>query len=84
MCLGKPIRAAHDKTQVVFYSFNPMKPNHERPLLNRVLWKFLAEHAHKELRIVFSGEYVEEDFDEIPALDVEAEEYVEVWPPEHG
>jgi hypothetical protein len=67
---------------VVFYSQNSEVYNHEVSLLNKVLWRFLADHAHKELRIVFSGEFVEDDYDATSTHDVEAEEYVKGWPPE--
>jgi hypothetical protein len=77
--LGKPIRSEDDK--VIYYNQNFRRQNHEDSLLNKVLWRFLAEHAHKELRIVFSGEYNEDEYDRISTSDFEAEEYVSDWPP---
>ena len=47
-----------------------------------MLWKFLADHAHKEIRILFSGEFIDDDYEHISTSDVEAEEYVKNWPPE--
>jgi|SRR6516162_10641800 hypothetical protein len=75
--LGKPIRS--DSDTVIYYSQNAYHYNHEEPLLNKVLWKFLAEHAHKELRIVFSGEFVEDEYEAAWTSDIEAENYVEDW-----
>jgi hypothetical protein len=78
--LGKPIRPTSDPGRVIFYSQNASRENYEVPLLNKVLWKFLAEHAHKELGVVFSGEFVDDDYEHISTDDVEAEEYVKDWP----
>lgn len=83
MWLGKPIRAIDGK-RVVFYSQNAERWNHEKEILNKVLWKFLAEHAHMELRVVFSGEFVDDDYEHISTHDIEAEEYVKDWPPNEG
>ena len=82
--LGKPIRTqvAETTDKILFYSQNPDIHNYERTLLNKVLWKFLADHAHKELRIVFSGEYADNEYEQIDTVDVEAEEYVRGWPPQ--
>jgi len=77
--LGKPIRTSSD--QVVFYSQNADNWNHDNPLLNKVVWKFLADHAHKELRVVFSGEFNEDEYDQIGSQDIETEEYIKEWPP---
>jgi hypothetical protein len=74
--LGKPIRPKSDPGRVIYYSQNASRHNYEAPLLNKVLWKFLAEHAHQELRAVFSGEFVDDDYEHISTHDVEAEEYV--------
>ena len=79
ICLGKPIRSKDHR--VVYYSQRPGLRNHEIPLLNRVLWKFLAEHAHKELRVVFDGEFVDDGYEYISTSDIEAEDYVRNWPP---
>lgn len=81
--LGKPIRTIDGKN-VVFYSQNAYRCNHDNPLLNKVLWKFLAEHAHMELRVVFSGEFRDDDYEHVSTHDVEAEEYVKGWPPSEG
>lgn len=78
--LGKPIRLTSNPGKVIYYSQNSSYNNHETPLLNKVLWKFLAEHAHKELRAVFSGEYNDDDYEHISTDDVEAEDYVRDWP----
>ena len=82
--LGKPIRTQRDAKafRVLYYNQGPGDRNHEMPLLKRVLWKFLAEHDHKELRIVFSGEFSDEEYERIPTSDVEAEAYVRNWPPD--
>src|SRR5215472_15018290 len=77
MWLGKPIRS--DGDFVDFYSQNPCRHNHDNPLLNKVLWKFLSEHARKELRIVFSGEFIEDEFEAIWTSDIEAENYLKDW-----
>lgn len=81
ICLGKPIREPGGRTE--YYHSGPANgdPNHEDALLNRVLWKFLAEHARQELRIVFSGDFRQDDFEFIWTSDVEAENYVWGWPP---
>lgn len=79
ICLGKPIRSKDHR--VVYYSQRPDRHNQEIPLLNRVLWKFLAEHAHKELRVVFDGEFIEDEYEYISTSDIEAEDYVRNWPP---
>ena len=79
MWLGKPIR--RDNDEVVFYSQNAAQYNHDDLLLNKVLWKFLAEHAHKDLRILFSGEYPDGDYERVSTWDIEAEDYVRDWPP---
>ena len=70
--LGKPIRAEDDEARVIFYSQNADLLNHEKKLLNKVLWKFLADHAHRDLRIVFSGEYNDDEYEHISTSDVEA------------
>ncbi len=80
--LGKPIRPLNDPQRVIYYSQSPSAENHETPLLCKVLWKFLAEHAHNELRVVFSGEFVDDEYEQIDTCDVEAEQYVKDWPPE--
>ena len=72
--LGKPIRSQDDK--VLYYNQNYRHCNHDVPLLNKVLWKFLAEHAHKELRVVFSGEYNDDEYVHLDTHESEAEEYV--------
>ena len=77
--LGKPIRSENDR--VVVYSQNEYRYNHQDPLLNKVLWRFLADHAHKDLRVVFSGEFVDDEYEHISTSDIEAEEYVRNWPP---
>ena len=78
--LGKPIRSEDDV--VLYYNQRPGRNNHETVLLNKVLWKFLAEHAHKQLRVVFDGEYNDGEYEHIDTHDVEAGEYVRGWPPE--
>ncbi len=80
--LGKPIRDADDGARVVYYSQTASRHNYEDNLLNKVLWKFLADHAHRPLMIVFSGEYNDDEYDHIGTSDIEAEEYVMNWPPE--
>lgn len=79
--LGKPIRSESEPDRVIFYSQNATLDNHDNPLLNRVLWRFLAEHAHRELRVVFSGEYDDDEYEHIRTSDIEAEDYVRDWPP---
>ena len=83
--LGKPIRTvALEKSaeRVVFYHRGPKDGiyNHEDPLSNKTLWKFLADNAHKELRVVFSGEFNEDEYEHIGSGDVETENYVHGWP----
>jgi hypothetical protein len=78
--LGKPIRPDKGSNRVSFYSQNASRDNHEDPLLNRVLWRFLADHAHKELRVVFSGKFVDDEYEHISTSDIEAEEYIKDWP----
>ena len=51
------------------------------PLLNKVLWRFLAEHARKELRVAFSGEFNDDEYQHIGTSDIEGENYVKDWPP---
>ena len=80
--LGKPIRDADDVARVIYYNQQPGLHNHQDELLNKVLWRFLAEHAHKSLRIVFSGEYTDDEYEHISTSDIEAEDYVRHWPPE--
>ena len=80
--LGKPITPEDDNPLVVYFNQRSSHQNHENPLLNKVLWKFLADHAHMDLRIVFSGEYNDDEYQHISTSDVEAEEYVRNWPPE--
>ena len=84
MWLGKAITTEVDENvfDVIYYTQGPRIPNHEKKLLNKVLWKFLSEHAHRELRVVFAGEYDDREYDLIDTVDVEAEEYVAGWPPE--
>jgi hypothetical protein len=54
--------------------------NYERDQLNRVLWRFLAENAGKELRVVVEGDGSSLDgFSEIGgelATDISFEEYL--------
>jgi len=54
--------------------------NHEISSANKVLWKFLAEHAQMELRIVFSGEFEENSYEQIGTNDADADEYLRGWP----
>lgn len=79
--LGKPIRPL-GKTDVIFYSQTAECNNHDRTLLNKVLWEFLAEHARKELKVLFSGEFVDDEYEHVSTWDIEAEEYVRDWPPD--
>lgn len=81
--LGKPIRPGAN-ADVAYYSQRSDRGNHEDQLLNKVLWKFLAEHARKEIRVLFSGEFVDDEYEHMGTSDVEAEEYVRDWPPGHG
>jgi len=84
MWLGKAIRVRQsDGTETVNYFHQGAyddPPNYENEMLNKVLWKFLAEHTHKELRIVFSGEVDDESFDRVGTDDVEADNYLRDWP----
>ena len=79
--LGKPIRQRAGSQEVSYYNQNKHHENFDDTLLNKVLWKFLAEHAHKELRVLFSGEFDDDEYEHISTWDVEAEEYVKNWPP---
>ena len=82
--LGKAVRLHEndDLDQVEFYHQGPSGGvfNYEDPLLNKVLWKFLAEHANKELRVVADGDYNDDEYERVPTSDIEAELYVEGWP----
>ena len=92
--LGKAIRFDNeDGTETVQYfhrgSWNgpvshpvPILLNHENPILNKVLWKFLAEHARKDLHIVFAGEFDEDEYERVGSGDDEVEiaEYLGAWP----
>jgi len=88
--LGKAIRFKHeDGTDRVEYYHRGSAHgslNHETPILNKVLWKFLAEHAHKEVRIVFAGEFDEDEYELVGSGDVEVEiaEYLGSWPSRAG
>jgi hypothetical protein len=77
--LGKAIR--YEPGIVSFYSQSVARHNHDDPLLNKVLWRFLAEHARKELRVAFSGEFNDDEYQHIGTHDVEGENYVKDWPP---
>ena len=46
-----------------------------------VLWKFLAEHAKKDLRVVFSGEFNEDEYLFVAYDELKAAEYLRGWPP---
>jgi hypothetical protein len=82
--LGKPIRTMNnDGTErVLYYHWAGAEdpPNHEWPLLNKVLWKFPAYHAHLDMRVVFSGEFNEDEYERIGSDDFELEEYLGDWP----
>lgn len=82
--LGKPIRVEDNNGALrvaYFHRGSSDGPwNHEIDSINKLLWKFLAEHAHKELRVVFSGEYDDDEFDRVAGDEVELEEYVRGWP----
>lgn len=84
MWLGQPIRFfdANGAEQVAYYHQGPSGGalNHEIEAVNKLLWRFLPEHAHKELRVVFSGEYEDEEFERVPGGELELEEYVRGWP----
>lgn len=81
--LGKPIRHydAEGKEFVSHYNRRYTTHNHEDPILNKMLWKFLAEHAHKELRVVFDWEFKEHEYQRVEGPG-DIDEYVENWPPE--
>ena len=51
--LGKAVYAGHERCISFFHMGTAEEPpNSARPLLNRVLWKLLAEHARHTLRVV--------------------------------
>ena len=84
--LGKPIRLEDAdgtvRTRYYHCGYENGPLNHENSFVNKVLWKFLADHAHRKLKIVFSGECDEEAYETIlPVDDGEAREYIKGWPP---
>jgi hypothetical protein len=84
--LGRAIRFENKdgSERIEYYHRGPERGalNHEVPVLNKVLWKFLAEHAHKDLRIVFAGEFDEDEYELVGSGDEEVEiaEYLGAWP----
>jgi hypothetical protein len=85
--LGKAVCADHERCISFFHMGTAEEPpNSARPLLNRVLWKLLAEHARHTLRVVTDQdpEYKRlEDYIEIGGdedRDRNFETYVEGWP----
>ncbi len=84
MWLGKPIRGTTDGNaeRVLFYHRGSQEDpyNHEDEVLNKILWKFLADNARKTFRVVFSGEFEEDDYEWVGSGDVETEEYLRGWP----
>jgi len=86
--LGKPIRTMDEShvERVLYYHRGPLggSLNYNDQLLNMILWKFLAEHAHKDLRVVFSGEFDDDEYERIGSGDVESDEYLQGWPPRHS
>jgi hypothetical protein len=82
--LGKPIRSDEkdgtERTRYYHRSSSEGPWNHERELLNMVLWKFLSDHARKDLRVVFSGDFDEDVYEEIGSEDFEMRAYLQGWP----
>ncbi|HZO73515.1 MAG TPA: hypothetical protein VFB60_15045 [Ktedonobacteraceae bacterium] len=87
--LGKAI--LRDDGRVNYFKIGAEEdpPNSQRPELNRVLWKMLADHANHNLRVFVEGEpgeelledpaFVEIGGDEIG--DLSFEDYLKDW---HG
>jgi hypothetical protein len=81
MWLGKSIRSLADN-RILFYHRGPAEGpyNHEDIELAKVLWKFLSENGRGGVRVVFSGEYDEDEYERVGSGDVETEEYLRGWP----
>ena len=77
--LGKQISSENSPNKVIL-SHNASRYNHEDLLLNKVLSRFLADNVLKELRVVFGGEVVSDEYERISTSDIEAKEYVRNWP----
>jgi len=85
--LGRAVRDGPDR-QIRYFHIGASEdaPNSARPVLNRALWKMLADHAHHTFRVVTDQDpeykaleaYVEVGGDEDRDLDFEA--YREGWP----
>lgn len=85
--LGKAI---HDgaESQIRYFHIGASEepPNSARPVLNRALWKMLADHAHHTFRVVTDQDpeykaleaYVEVGGDE--DRDIDFETYLAGWP----
>ena len=77
----KAIRDGKDGGRVLYYDRGYYgTPNRE---LNMVLWKFLADNAEKELRVVLADQYSNAVYSEVGAGSDEPEttEYLRGWPP---
>ena len=85
MWLGKPIREETDNNneRVLYYHRGPYNGplNHQNEELNMILWKFLAEHTKKDMRIMFDHEFNEGEYRYIGSDEVETAEYLRGWPP---
>jgi hypothetical protein len=81
--LGKPIRFQEaGVARVEYYNRLANEDNHANLVLNKILWKFLAEHAKMELKVLFSGDFDEEEYEEVATGfdDVKTDLYLEGWP----
>jgi hypothetical protein len=83
MWLGKPIRPTAKDPRILYYHRGGYDGpyNHEVQEDNRVLWKFLAENGRHGVRVVFSGEYDEDSYEQVGSDEVETAEYLRGWPP---
>jgi hypothetical protein len=85
--LGKAVwTTGDDSRQVSYFHLGPREtaPNSQQEELSRAVWRFLADHAGKELRVLLEnelkdeGEYVViggDSKDDIPF-----DEYLKDWP----
>jgi hypothetical protein len=85
--LGKAIHdGAESQSKYFHMGTSEEPPNSARPVLNRALWKMLADHAHHTFRVVTDQDpeyktleaYVEVGGDEDRDMDFEA--YLTGWP----